>query len=78
MSITEMIERLEEIREFHGDLLVCVDGYEDGYDDPGEIRIEAMFDVGTEKKAEAWWNGRYCDSRYSNGKVIERAVVIHR
>ena len=78
MSITELIERLEEIREFHGDLPVRVDGYEDGYDDPSEIKIEAMSDVGTEKKAKVWWNGRYCDFYLSEAKDIERAVVIHR
>ena len=78
MNITELIERLEEIRESHGDLPVRVDGYEDGYDDPDSIRIEAMSDVGAGKKAEAWWNGRYCDFRLSDAQVIERAVVIHR
>jgi len=78
MSITELIERLEQIRESHGDLPVRVDGYEDGYEDPSSIGVEDMFEVDANEKAASWWNGRYRDYRYSHRQVIERAVVIHR
>ena len=65
MKIRELIENL---KQYDGETLVLVDGYEGGFDTPSEIKTLAV--VGPNPHAP-WWDGRYEKSKDTDpNKVI--------
>ena len=58
MTITDLIEKLTELRAEHGDLLVLVDGYEEDMDAARSPRPVDVFDKGEDVKKCEWWSGQ--------------------
>lgn len=80
MTITDLIEKLTELRAEHGDLLVLVDGYEDDMDAVRPPRPLDVFDKGEDVKKCQWWSGRYgeADGCDHEGEPTFTAAVISR
>lgn len=83
MTLNELIEKLEGFRaSLGGDTRVLVDGYEDGYDNIGRIKIHEVADMFEDPDYEQFsWTGRYEDdpSFVPKGATARyRVVILHR
>lgn len=83
MTIDELIEKLKQLRDTEGgDTRVLVDGYEDGYDNIGRIKIHEVADKFEDPDYEQFsWSGQYEDdpSFVPKGATARyRVVILHR
>lgn len=83
MTLDELIEKLKELRdEEGGDTRVLADGYEDGFDNIGSIKIHEVADMFEDPDYERFsWTGRYEDdpSFVPKGATARyRVVILHR
>lgn len=72
MTIKQLITELQKHPE---NTLVLVDGYEDGYDNPKELK--KIYVTGPKIMGKCWWNGKYSDD-YNNSKDNKLAIIIPR
>lgn len=76
MTVKELIEKLGE---YDPDMMVVVDGYEEGYDDPRVLTGEIVLDTNWDGKGKpTHWAGRHeYNSMYEKkqGQVVKAVIV---
>jgi hypothetical protein len=77
MTVKELIEKLSS---HDPDMMVVVDGYEEGYDDPRVNTVEIILDVNWDgEKKPTHWSGRheyaYEDEKSAGFKPVTAVVV---
>jgi hypothetical protein len=75
VTVKELIQKLGE---YDPDMVVVVDGYEEGYDDPSVFAIEIVLDTNWDgEKKPTSWSGRheYKSSYEDNGPGVKAVVV---
>ena len=78
MKISELIEKLEKIKDEDGDIDVLVDGYEGGYTEPSFVHVKSVI----YNYHNQWYYGRHEDVNSAVHKPekaeIKKAVCINR
>ena len=76
-TISDLILELEQVRHEQGDIPILVDGYEDDYDEPGNLFVKMVADLGENRNS--WWNGRYKGAEFTDHALPAfNALVIPR
>lgn len=80
MKISELIEKLEKIKDEDGDIDVLVDGYESGYIEPSFIHVKSL--IYNYHNHNQWYYGRHEDVNSAVLKPekaeIKKTVCINR
>ena len=75
MKISTLIERLNELKQQHGDLPVLVSGYEIGWDEPD---IETPIVRSLYQKSSAGVCGQYDDDQWGPDQEAHSYLCIER